>query len=241
MTAPRTIVLIPTFNEAGNLSPMLDAVRGVLPDAHILVIDDNSPDGTGRLADRAAAADPKIEVAHRPSKQGLGVAYRYGYQRALDEGADFVIQMDCDFSHDPLDLPRLRALLDTHPAVIGSRRVPGGGAVGWPWYRNLVSLGGSLYARTVLASPVHDLTTGFKGFRRSTLERLEIGSMRSDGFGFQIEVTASLLALGIPVYEMPIQFVDRKWGTSKMSTKIFVEAMFKVWQVRARAAELRER
>ncbi|MEO6951071.1 MAG: polyprenol monophosphomannose synthase [Polyangia bacterium] len=241
MTAPRTIVLIPTFNEAGNLAPMLDAVRGALPDAHILVIDDSSPDGTGVLADRAASADPKIEVAHRPHKQGLGVAYRYGYQRALLEGFDFIIQMDCDFSHDPNDLPRLRALLDTHPAVIGSRRVPGGGAVGWPWYRNLVSLGGSLYARTVLASPVHDLTTGFKGFRRATLERLDLPSMRSDGFGFQIEVTASLLALGVPIHEMPIQFVDRKWGKSKMSTKIFVEAMIKVWQVRARAAELRER
>ena len=241
MTAPRTIVLIPTFNEAGNLAPMLDAVRGVLPDAHVLVIDDSSPDGTGVLADRAAATDPKIAVAHRPHKLGLGVAYRYGYQRALREGFDFIIQMDCDFSHDPNDLPRLRALLDTHPAVIGSRRVPGGGAVGWPWYRNLVSFGGSLYARTVLASPVHDLTTGFKGYRRATLEKLDLPSMRSDGFGFQIEVTASLLALGVPVFEMPIQFVDRKWGKSKMSTKIFVEAMVKVWQVRARAAELRER
>ena len=238
MSTARTVVLLPTYNEAGNLEPMLCAIRGQLPDAYVMVIDDNSPDGTGLIADRVAAQDPHVKVAHRPGKQGLGVAYRWGYRRALDDGFDFVIQMDCDFSHDPKDLPRLRALLDEHPAVVGSRRVPGGGAVGWPWYRNLVSTCGSLYARTVLASPVHDLTTGFKGFRRATLEKLDLGALRSDGFGFQIEVTASLLALGVPVFEMPILFSDRKVGQSKMSTKIFVEAMLKVWQVRARAREL---
>jgi dolichol-phosphate mannosyltransferase len=135
----------------------------------------------------------------------------------------------------------MRALLEQHPAVVGSRRVPGGGAVGWPWYRNLISFGGSLYARAVLASPVHDLTTGFKGFQRAALEKLDVQSLRSDGFGFQIEVTASLLALGAPVHEMPILFGDRKVGQSKMTTKIFVEAMLKVWQVRARAAQLRAR
>ena len=208
------------------------------PTASVLVIDDNSPDGTGLIADRAAALDPLVRVAHRPGKQGLGVAYRWGYRWALDEGFDYIIQMDCDFSHDPKDLPRLQRLLEEHPAVVGSRRVPGGGTVGWPWYRNLVSLGGSLYARTVLASSVHDLTTGFKGFRRETLEKLDVGSLRSDGFGFQIEVTASLLALGVRVHEMPILFADRKIGESKMSTKIFVEAMLKVWQVRARARQL---
>jgi len=196
MSDTRTVVLLPTYDEAGNLEAMLRAIRTELPDAHVLVIDDNSPDGTGLIADRAAAADPRIKVAHRPGKQGLGVAYRWGYRWALDEGYAFVLQMDCDFSHDPKDLPRLRKLLDAHPAVIGSRRVAGGGAEGWPWYRHLVSLGGSLYARTVLASSVYDLTAGFKGFRRETLELLDLPSMRSDGFGFQIEVTASLLALG---------------------------------------------
>jgi dolichol-phosphate mannosyltransferase len=235
----RTVVLLPTYDEAGNLDAMLRAIRAELPDAYVLVIDDNSPDGTGLIADRAAALDPRIKVAHRPGKQGLGVAYRWGYRWALDEGFDFIIQMDCDFSHDPKDLPRLRALLDTHPAVVGSRRVPGGGAVGWPWYRNLISHAGSLYARTVLSSPVHDLTTGFKGFRRATLQKLSLDQMRSDGFGFQIEVTATLLALGVPVHEMPILFADRKWGQSKMSTKIFLEAMLKVWNVRARANKLR--
>ncbi len=238
MPEQRTVVLLPTYNEAGNLEPMLRAIRAELPDAHVLVIDDNSPDGTGLIADRAAAADPLVKVAHRPGKQGLGVAYRWGYRWALDEGYAFVIQMDCDFSHDPKDLPRLRQLLETHPVVVGSRRVPGGGAVGWPWYRNLVSACGSVYARAVLTSPVHDLTTGFKGFRREALERLDLGSLRSDGFGFQIEVTASLVALGVPVHEMPILFADRKVGQSKMSARIFVEAMLKVWQVRARTRQL---
>jgi dolichol-phosphate mannosyltransferase len=238
MADARTVILLPTYNEAGNLDAMLRAIRAQLPEAHVLVIDDNSPDGTGLIGDRAAAADPRVKVAHRPGKQGLGVAYRWGYRWALDEGYDFVLQMDCDFSHDPADLPRMRGLLETHPAVIGSRRVPGGGSVGWPWYRNLVSGAGSFYARTVLASPIHDLTTGFKGFRRETLEKLDLPSMRSDGFGFQIEVTATLLALGVHIHEMPILFANRKVGVSKMSTKIFVEAMLKVWQVRTRTREI---
>jgi dolichol-phosphate mannosyltransferase len=238
MTEQRTVVLLPTFNEAGNLEAMLRAIRAELPEAHVLVIDDNSPDGTGLIADRAAAADHRVKVAHRPGKQGLGVAYRWGYRWALDEGYAYIIQMDCDFSHDPKDLPRLRQLLETHPAVVGSRRVPGGGTVGWPWYRNMVSACGSVYARAVLASPVHDLTTGFKGFRRESLEKLDLAGLRSDGFGFQIEVTASLIALGVPVHEMPILFADRKVGQSKMSTRIFVEAMLKVWQVRMRTRQL---
>jgi len=241
MSEPSTVVLLPTYNEAGNLEAMLGAIRRELPSAHVLIIDDNSPDGTGLIGDRWAAQDSKVKVAHRPGKQGLGVAYRWGYRWALDEGHGFIIQMDCDFSHDPKDLPRLRALLDQHPAVVGSRRVPGGGAVGWPWYRNAISQAGSFYARTVLSSSVNDLTTGFKGFRREALERLQVEQLRSDGFGFQIEVTASLLALGVPVHEMPILFTDRKIGVSKMSTKIFIEAMLKVWQVRTRAAQLRAR
>ncbi len=236
-----TVVLLPTYNEAGNLENMLKAIRENLPEASVLVIDDNSPDGTGDVGDRCAERDPLVTIAHRPGKQGLGVAYRWGYQWALDQGHDYVIQLDCDFSHDPADLPRLRGLLENHPAVVGSRRVAGGGAVGWPWYRNLISSAGSFYARTVLSSSVNDLTTGFKGFRREALQKLDVPNLRSDGFGFQIEVTASLIALGVPVHEMPIMFADRKWGESKMSSKIFVEAMLKVWQVRSRTRDLRNR
>jgi dolichol-phosphate mannosyltransferase len=238
MADARTVILLPTYNEAGNLDAMLRAIRVQLPEAHVLVIDDNSPDGTGLIGDRAAAADARVKVAHRPGKQGLGVAYRWGYRWALDEGYDFILQIDCDFSHDPKDLSRIRALLETHPAVNGSRRVPGGGTIGWPWYRNLVSSGGSLYARTILRSPIRDLTAGFKGFRREALEKLDLSAIRSNGYGFQIEVTATLLALGVPVYEMPILFNDRQIGTSKMSARIFVEAMLQVWNVRARTRKL---
>ena len=142
--------------------------------------------------------------------------------------------MDCDFSHDPADVPRMLALLDTHDVVVGSRRVEGGGAVGWPWYRNLISNAGSIYARAVLSSNVRDLTTGFKAFRADSLRRLPLDDLRSDGFGFQIEVTACLVASGVDVFEMPIRFVDRRWGESKMSGAILLEAMLKVWSIRRR-------
>ena len=233
--AARTVVLLPTFNEAGNIRRMLSAIRAQMPDADVLVIDDNSPDGTGELAETAAIDMPGIHVAHRPGKQGLGVAYRFGYRWALDREYERIIQMDCDFSHDPRDLPRMANLLDRHSVVIGSRRVPGGGAVGWPWYRNLISAAGSVYARAVLSSPVADLTTGFKGYRADTLAQLPLDELQTDGFGFQIEVTAFLLALGHEVYEMPIRFKDRTVGQSKMSTAIFVEALFRVWQIRGQA------
>jgi dolichol-phosphate mannosyltransferase len=231
---PRTIVLLPTYNEAGNLEPMMQAIHQNFAEAHILVIDDNSPDGTGKIADKASEADPekRIHVAHRPGKQGLGVAYRFAYRWALEHGYERVIQMDCDFSHDPADLPRMCDLLDRYPVVVGSRRVPGGGCDGWPWYRNVISTAGSIYARTVLSSPIHDLTTGFKGYRAEALSLLPLDQLRTDGFGFQIEVTSALLALGVQIYEMPIRFVDRKVGKSKMSTKIFAEAMLKVWSIR---------
>lgn len=234
----KIVVLLPTYNEAENLPLMLAAVRQALPEADILVIDDNSPDGTGRIADEWAARDSHIQVAHRPGKQGLGVAYRFAYGWALEHGYDRVIQMDCDFSHDPADLPRIRDLLDRHAAVVGSRRVAGGGSDGWPWYRNLISWCGSFYASTVLGSPVRDLTTGYKGFTRQALQKLPLETMRADGFGFQIEVTGSLQALGVAVHEMPIRFRDRRFGQSKMSLGIFLEAMVKVWAIRRAVAKL---
>lgn len=238
---PGAIVLLPTYNEAGNLPAMLGAIHANAPALHVLVIDDNSPDGTGELADRAAREDRegRIHVAHRPGKQGLGVAYRFGYRWALDRGYARVLQMDCDFSHDPKDLPRILGLLDRYPVIVGSRRVPGGGSVGWPWYRNAISTAGSLYARTVLESPINDLTTGFKGFRAEALSQLPLDRLRTDGFGFQIEVTSCFVALGVEVHEMPIRFVDREVGQSKMSGKIFVEAMLKVWSIRQEVRKLR--
>lgn len=228
----RLLVLLPTYNEAGNLPRMLKAIHQYVPHAHVLVIDDNSPDGTGLLADQAAAENPRIHVAHRQGKQGLGVAYRFAYQWALDMEYAHVIQMDCDFSHDPQDLERIDLLLKRHDVVVGSRRCPGGGSDGWPWYRNLLSNAGSYYARQVLESPVKDLTTGFKGFRHTALQKLPIGELKTDGYGFQIEVTTHLVKQGLDVHEMPIRFVDRRWGESKMSGKIVAEALWKVWAIR---------
>ena len=234
----RTVVLLPPYDEAENIVQMLDAIHAQLPEADVAVIDDNSPDGTGRLADAYATEHDWVKFTHRPGKQGLGVAYRFAYQWALDGGYERVIQMDCDFSHDPADLPRMASLLDTYDLVIGSRRVPGGGCEGWPWYRNALSRGGSLYAQTILGSPVTDLTSGFKGFDRSALAKLPIHSLMTDGYGFQIEVTSHLVALGCSVHEMPIRFADRERGKSKMSSRIMVEAAGMVWKIRS---ELRRR
>jgi len=230
--AQATVVLLPTYDEAENLPRMLDAIRENLAQAHVLVIDDASPDGTGEIADRAAASDARIHVAHRPGKQGLGVAYRFGYRWALDHGYERIIQMDCDFSHDPKDLPRMMRLLDTYLVVIGSRRVPGGGVEGWPWHRELISGAGSIYARAVLGCPVHDLTAGFKGFHAEALRALPLDELSMGGFGFQIEVTACLHALGFEIHEMPIRFADRTAGKSKMSGSIALEALLKVWSIR---------
>lgn len=234
-----TVVLLPTYNEAGNIERMLAAIHQHLPAADILVIDDNSPDGTGALAEQAATKASHVKVAHRPGKQGLGTAYRFGYHWALDHGYDRVLQMDCDFSHDPADLPRIVDHLREHAVVVGSRRVPGGGADGWPWYRNLISTAGSFYARGVLSSPVRDLTTGFKGFRAEALRQVDLDNLRTDGFGFQIEVTTTLITLCTSVHEMPIRFADRKVGKSKMSARIFLESMWKVWDIRSGAQRLR--
>lgn len=233
-----TLVLLPTYNEAENLLPMLEAIHDRLPDAEVLVIDDNSPDGTGQLADQAASSESWVHVEHRPGKQGLGVAYRFAYAWALARPYERIVQMDCDFSHDPRDLPQIVQLLDRFDAVVGSRRVPGGGCDGWPWYRNALSRGGSLYAQVILESPVSDLTTGFKSFRREALARLPLDALRADGYGFQIEVTSHLLGLDCSVYEMPIRFVDRERGKSKMSTRIMLEAVGMVWRIRS---EMRRR
>ena len=244
MTKSKTLILLPTYNEAENLPPMLAAIHDNLPEADILVIDDNSPDGTGRIADSASAKNAQIHVAHRPGKQGLGVAYRYGYQWAVDQEDngkpryERIIQMDCDFSHSPGDLGRLEALLGTYPVVVGSRRAPNGGVVGWPLHRRLISSAGSFYARSVLSSPVRDLTAGFKGFRREALTALPLEKLNIDGFGFQIEVTAHLIAMSFSIHEMPIQFSDRTVGQSKMTAQIFVEAMLKVWKIRSSIRDL---
>jgi dolichol-phosphate mannosyltransferase len=233
-------LVLPTYNEAENLEPM---VRAALPQLastgrphHLLVVDDGSPDGTGAIADRLAAEIAEVEVLHRDRKEGIGPAYLAGFARALEGGAELVLEMDCDFSHDPADLPRLIAATDEADLVLGSRYVPGGGVTDWGAARRLVSRGGSLYARVVLGLPVRDLTGGFKCFRREVLERLDLSEVGADGYGFQIELTYRALRAGFRVRELPILFRDRRVGASKMSARIALEAFWRVpalrWRVR---------
>jgi dolichol-phosphate mannosyltransferase len=223
------MVCLPTYNERENLEPMLRALEGVLgPDDRVLVIDDDSPDGTGELADRLAAELGFVDVLHRPEKEGLGPAYLAGFRLALDAGAELIVEIDCDFSHDPLDLPRLLMAADEADVVLGSRYVSGGGIENWGLLRRAISAGGSLYARLLLGVPVRDLTGGFKVFRRAVLEAIPLDRVRSRGYAFQIELTYRALRRGFRVEEVPIRFADRAVGGSKMSRAIVLEAIWKV-------------
>jgi dolichol-phosphate mannosyltransferase len=225
----RACVCLPTYDERENLEPMLRALREVLgPDDAVLVIDDNSPDGTGELADRLAAELDFVEVLHRQRKEGLGPAYLAGFRRALERGAELVVEMDCDFSHDPKDVPRLIEAAGNADLVLGSRYVPGGGVENWGLVRRVVSAGGSLYARVLLGVPIRDLTGGFKCFRRSVLEAFDLEAVHSKGYAFQIELTYRALRRGFRVRELPIRFVDREVGGSKMSRGIVLEAIWRV-------------
>ncbi|HZU19950.1 MAG TPA: polyprenol monophosphomannose synthase [Gaiellaceae bacterium] len=234
--SPRVWVVLPTYNEAANLERMLDALRRALAahDATILVVDDASPDGTGEIADRAAEADPRVRVLHRRAKQGLGPAYAAGFRAALDGGADLVVQMDCDLSHDPHDVPRLVEAAHTADVVLGSRYVRGGGVRDWGLVRRVLSRGGCLYARLVLGVPYADLTGGFKCFRRSALLRLDPATLQASGYAFQIETTYRAHRLGLAVREVPIVFRDRELGSSKMSPAIALEALLLVPRLRVR-------
>jgi dolichol-phosphate mannosyltransferase len=228
-----TWLVLPTYNEAENIGSIVEASLAALEqtgeDHHVLVVDDNSPDGTGRIADDLASRDDRVGVLHRPGKQGLGRAYIAGFEHALASGADRVMEMDSDFSHDPKDIPRL-----VHEArhgadlVLGSRYIPEGGVVNWGLGRRIVSRGGCLYAQLILGVPVRDLTGGFKCFNRRVLEAIGIEQMHADGYGFQIELTYRALKAGFHVREVPIVFHERRAGASKMSARIAVEAVWKV-------------
>jgi len=232
----KTVICLPTYNERENLEPMLRALGGVLPAAgRVLVIDDGSPDGTGELADRLADDLGFVDVLHRETKEGLGRAYLAGFRRALADGADLVFEMDCDFSHDPADVPRLLSAAEAADLVLGSRYVPGGGTANWGVGRRFVSSAGSLYARVLLGVPIRDLTGGFKCYRRAVLETIDLDSISSLGYAFQIETTYRALRRGFRVVELPITFVDREVGTSKMSRRIMLEAAWRVPALRVRA------
>jgi dolichol-phosphate mannosyltransferase len=234
-------VVLPTYDEAQNLEGISGAILDALPGATLLVVDDGSPDGTGDIADRLAAADPRVRVRHRPGKQGLGRAYLDGFGVALAGEASVVIQMDADWSHDPAVLPSLIAPVVAGEAdlVIGSRYVRGGGVTDWGLFRRLVSRGGSIFARLVLRLGPHDLTGGFKAWRGSTLAAVPFDGVRAGGYVFQIEMTYRASRLGARVIEVPITFRDRQAGRSKMSRRIIVEALFVV--IRLRWDELRGR
>jgi dolichol-phosphate mannosyltransferase len=231
-------LILPTYNEAENIEPIVVAALPQLAatglEHRILVVDDGSPDGTGAIADRLATENPAVEVLHRTSKDGIGPAYLAGFARALTGGADLVMEMDSDFSHDPADIPRLVAAANRADLVLGSRYVDGGGVTDWGLARRLISRGGSLYAQILLGLRVRDLTGGFKCFRRSVLETLDLSSVGTDGYGFQIEVTYRAVKAGFRVEEVPILFRDRRVGSSKMSAKIAVEAFWKVPLLRVR-------
>ena len=221
------VICLPTYNERENLESMLRALAPL--GARVLVVDDNSPDGTGEIADRLASELGFVSVLHRERKEGLGPAYLAGFARALADGADYVLEMDCDFSHDPADVPRLIAACDAGADLaLGSRYVTGGGTENWGLTRRIVSAGGSLYARLLLGVAIRDLTGGFKCYRRAVLERIDLRAIHSKGYAFQIEGTYRTLRAGFTVVEVPIRFVDRTAGHSKMSRAIFLEAVARV-------------
>ena len=231
---PGPWIVLPTYNEADNLEPIAAAILSALPDATVLIVDDGSPDGTGQIADRLAAADPRVRVLHRAAKAGLGRAYLAGFRVALDGGASSVLQMDADWSHDPTALPGLLAPLVDGSAdlVIGSRYVPGGGVVDWGLARRVISRGGSLFAKLVLGLPARDLTGGFKAWRAATLAAIDFEGVHAGGYVFQIEMTYRATRQGARVREVPITFRDRRVGQSKMSRRIVVEALVVVCQLR---------
>ena len=232
----RALICLPTYDERENLEAMVRALGGLgLEGLEVLVIDDASPDGTGEIADRLAAELPWVHVLHRERKEGLGPAYLAGFRRALELGADLVLEMDCDFSHDPADVPRLVAAAEDADLVLGSRYVEGGGTRNWGLVRRFISRGGSLYAQGLLQLSLRDLTGGFKCYRRVVLERIDLDAISSLGYAFQIETTYRTLRAGFRVVEIPITFSDREVGGSKMSKAIVLEAIWKVPLLRLRA------
>ena len=229
-----TVIVVPTYNERENLPAIAEAVREKVPGADLLVVDDGSPDGTGTIADELARSRPgEVHVLHRPRKEGLGRAYVAGFGKALQLGYQRIVQMDCDFSHDPAAVPSLLAALDAGADLaLGSRYVPGGGTVNWGAGRKIISRGGSFYARNVLGVPYRDLTGGFKAWKRETLGAIPLAEVGAQGYSFQIEMTYRAHRLGKVIREVPITFVDRRVGQSKMSKRIVLEAVVLCWKIR---------
>lgn len=239
----RVVVLIPTYNELENLPTIIDRVRRAVPEVDICVLDDNSPDGTGALADELAEADDQIHVLHRAGKEGLGAAYLHGFAWALEQGYDALVEMDADGSHRPEDLRRMLDAAQDADLVIGSRWVSGGEVVNWPTHRKVLSVGGNIYTRLLLGMRVNDATAGYRVYRAEALRRLDLASVESAGYCFQVDLTRRAVIAGLVVVEVPITFVEREYGESKMDQSIVRESLGRitVWGVQRRADQLRER
>jgi len=239
----QVVVVIPTYNERANLESIVGRLRAAVPEAHALVVDDSSPDGTGEIADRLASADDCVRVLHRGGKAGLGVAYVAGFRHVLAEGYDIVVEMDADGSHAPEELPRLLAAVRDADLVIGSRWVPGGEVRNWPWLRQAISRGGNLYARLLLRFPVRDATGGYRAYRRAVLETLKLDEVASQGYCFQIDLAWKTWREGFRLVEVPITFTEREHGQSKMSRSIVTEALWRVaqWGLTHRSRSARAR
>ncbi|HEY7416096.1 MAG TPA: polyprenol monophosphomannose synthase [Ktedonobacteraceae bacterium] len=228
----KTLIIIPTYNELENLGPLLKEIFSFAPDTDILVIDDNSPDGTGQLADQMHEENPLVHVMHRTGKLGLGTAYIAGFKYAIEHGYDAAFEMDADFSHDPKYLPDFLKAIENADLVIGSRYIPGGATPNWSPMRRFISGGGNIYARIMLGIPVQDCTAGYRCYRREVLENLGLDTVQTQGYGFQVEMTYRTLKQGFKIVETPIVFMDRRVGKSKMSRTIFLEAFFYVLRTR---------
>ena len=237
----RVVVVIPTYDERENIEWIVGRLRRAVPAVDVLVVDDGSPDGTGEIADRMAAADPQVTVLHRSEKAGLGAAYLHGFRVALERGYDVIGEMDADGSHQPEQLPDLMRALENADLVIGSRWVRGGSVVNWPLSRRVLSVGGNVYARLLLGIPLRDVTAGYRLFRRTTLERIDLHSVESAGYIFQTDLAFRTLRAGLQVVEVPIGFVERVRGNSKMSRDVAVESLRRItaWGVRERTGQLR--
>ena len=236
----RVVMVVPTYNEADNLAWIVGRLRQAQPEVHVLVVDDNSPDGTGTMADELAAADPQVQVLHRTEKGGLGAAYKHGFRVALDAGFDVIGEMDADGSHQPEQLQRLLDALVHADLVIGSRWIPGGSVVNWPWRREALSRGGNFYVRTLLGVPVRDATAGYRLFRRTALEAIDLATVQSTGYVFQTDMVVRCLRHGLRVLEVPIEFVERVRGDSKMSGRVASESLARItaWGLRERREQL---
>jgi len=237
----RLVVVIPTYNECENIAWIVGRLRAAVPEADVLVVDDGSPDGTGRVADELAAADPQVSVLHRTEKAGLGAAYLHGFAVALERGYDVVGEMDADGSHQPEQLPAMLAALEDADLVIGSRWVKGGSVVNWPFSRKVLSVGGNIYARAMLGVPVRDVTAGYRLFRRATLEKIELGSVESMGYCFQTDLAWRTVQAGLRITEVPIEFVERVRGESKMNRDVATESLRRItrWGLRERGRQAR--